>query len=551
MYQLIPLRYFHTLRHLKPQQFFYRFFYAVKKIKLKKNTTQQPLRAWHQNNFFPNIISSADLKSGYFAWGGERLNLEDKDIWNDKKRSKLMLYNLHYFDALNTSLDPADKPRGVGLTQLITRWITENPILSGNGWEPYPLSLRIVNWVKYFSRNPEQIEPNWHASLLLQARALRNQLEYHILGNHLFANAKALVFVGAYFDGAEAEKYLFKGLSLLDREIPEQFLQDGGHFERSPMYHAALLWDMCDLYYLSLITDAQTLKARQKQWEVVIQRGLSWCDAMTHPDGDISFFNDATFGVAPKLDDLKKYAAKLKIKYIKTMQPMRLLKDTGYCVVEMNQRIKAILNVGEIAPDYQPGHAHADTLSFELSIDATRVIVNSGISQYGQDETRHAERSTKAHSTVCIDEKNASDVWSGFRVGHRARVFDFKQEETDDAFKVACSHDGYFKQVGKNIHRRSWCFNQHGMTVQDSISGDYLRAEASFYLHPDISIVSNAEKQIILSLPNRKELVFCLESDGVLRMEPTLWRPGFGRKEQNNCIVVAFKGNELITRLGW
>ena len=42
----------------------------------------------------------------------------------------------------------------------------------------------------------------------------------------------------------------------------------------------------------------------------------------------------------------------------------------------------ALLDVARVGPDYLPGHAHADTLSFELSLYDRRTIVNCGISQY-------------------------------------------------------------------------------------------------------------------------------------------------------------------------
>ncbi|MFB1490650.1 MULTISPECIES: heparinase II/III family protein [unclassified Thiocapsa] len=42
----------------------------------------------------------------------------------------------------------------------------------------------------------------------------------------------------------------------------------------------------------------------------------------------------------------------------------------------------ALLDVAPIGPDYLPGHAHADTLSFELSLFGQRVIVNGGTSRY-------------------------------------------------------------------------------------------------------------------------------------------------------------------------
>ena len=88
-----------------------------------------------------------------------------------------------------------------------------------------------------------------------------------------------------------------------------------------------------------------------------------------------------------------------------------------------------IADVADIGPDYIPGHGHADVLSFELSLFGKRVIVNSGISTYELSEDRYKQRSTELHSTITIDNKNSSEVWGGFRVANRAKVFDINKFE--------------------------------------------------------------------------------------------------------------------------
>lgn len=541
-------RYIQTLRYLKAEQFIYRGLYRLRKVKLKTLESNQTLHAWNEPWNAPTIMASALSDDEGLFFLGEKGHLTDANFWNNPKRSRLWTYNLHYFDSMHAVKAFSQQSM---LHDLLQRWIKENPLMKGPGWEPYPLSLRIVNWVKYFSQYPQVVESNWFDSLSIQAEALMAQLEYHILGNHLFANAKALVFVGAYFKGEHATRWLKKGIHLLDREVEEQFLLDGGHFERSPMYHATLLWDMCDLYNLALKSEIQLLNERQLQWQGVILKGLRWLDAMTHPDGKISFFNDATFGIAPKLEDVRNYVCQLGLVEEKSIQLLNVLKQTGYVTVEMDAGTKAILDVGEVGPNYQPGHAHADTLSFELSIASQRVIVNSGISQYGQNETRHAQRSTQAHSTVCIDEVNSSDVWSGFRVARRARPFDLEVQEAENNVWIACSHDGYLKRPGKNIHRRIWSFNSNSMTIHDFISGSFFNAEARFYLNPEVSIVLRSPRSLTLGLVGGRQIVFSLESEGELNLLPARWYPGFGEVTANDCIAVSFSHHELITRLVW
>ena len=152
--------------------------------------------------------------------------------WNDPRFEKLWLYNLHYFEKHCTS-------------ELIERWIKENPIGHGNGWEPYPISLRVVNWLKHLG---PRVPPHIARSVREQVAYLLPRLEYHLLANHLLANAKALVFAGTRL---KVDRWLKKGMAIYRRELPEQILDDGVHFERSAMYHAIILEDLLDLVELT------------------------------------------------------------------------------------------------------------------------------------------------------------------------------------------------------------------------------------------------------------------------------------------------------------
>jgi uncharacterized heparinase superfamily protein len=160
--------------------------------------------------------------------------IDEPGDWNSPEMPHLWLYNLHYFDDLNAE---SAQTRVAWHRNLIRRWIEENPPFAGTGWEPFPCSLRIVNWIKWVL-NGNELQPDWSQSLALQAAWLEKHIEWHLLGNHLFANAKALVFAGMFFDGKDADRWLRKGLNILEREIPEQILGDGGQFELSPMYHS-------------------------------------------------------------------------------------------------------------------------------------------------------------------------------------------------------------------------------------------------------------------------------------------------------------------------
>jgi len=274
--------------------------------------------------------------------------------WNRPDWPKLWLYNAHYFDDLAAADGAA---RTMWHRALVARWVVENPPGRGIGWEPYPTSLRIVNWVKW-ALTGNALDDVARQSLAVQTRFLRERLEIHLLGNHLWANAKALVFAGTFFDGAEAEAWRVKGLALLRRELEEQILPDGGHFERSPMYHAIVLENLLDLLQLLRVYPGLFTDEDVAAWREIVLRMHRWLRVMTHPDGGISFFNDAAFDIAPALAAITEYAAALGVACdLAPLADLEALADSGYVRLQIGPAVM-IADVGEIGPDHLPGHAH-------------------------------------------------------------------------------------------------------------------------------------------------------------------------------------------------
>lgn len=538
-----------TVRYLKFKQLFYQMLYRLCKPRLPPRLScglRGAISHWPDNSY---LNASTIDGVNYTFLGREAAVCDD---WNPPFFSKLWLYNLHYQDVLNAK-GAADRLE-VGKV-LIDRWIAGNPPLKGNGWEPYCLSLRIVNWVKFFSRlEGASLKPEWLESLGLQVSALEKRLELHILANHLFANAKALVFAGVFFGGKKGDHWLKKGLQLLDAEIPEQFLEDGAHYELSPMYQGILLWDIADLLMLHKISALPQLDERVSLWEKTLTKGLLWQQAMVHPDREISFFNDATFGIAPSLDELENYAklVGVAVPFTHGIDGLRahLMQPSGFAVVDWAEGHRLLVDVASVGPDYQPGHAHADTLSCELSLFGHRVLVNSGISEYGESAGRHRQRSTAAHNTIEINGENSSEVWAGFRVARRARPFNVSLHADPGVVQVCGSHNGYRRLRGKVTHSRSWFASKERLIVEDNIEGKYKYAVAHWYFHPSIDVMQVEDACFVLKLNNN--VVSELRVEGgtpvLLRSE---WHAGFGHSIENKKIEIEVHGSRLITRIQW
>ncbi|MGB3646410.1 MAG: alginate lyase family protein [Mesorhizobium sp.] len=530
----------HTVRHLKPIQIGGRIWFRLYRPK-------------------PDLRAAPPLREPCGAWtlparrrpsqtGPERFRFLNRDGdlsrgWDDPGFDKLWRYNLHYFDDLKAE-DAVS--RASWHEALVARWIAENPPADGSGWEPYPTSLRIVNWIKW-ALSGNTLLPGAVQSLAVQTRWLSRRLEYHLLGNHLFANAKALVFAGCFFAGPEAEAWLGRGMRILAREVPEQILADGGQFELSPMYHALAVEDMLDL-----VNAMRTAGLTPPEvWQGKIDAMRDWLATMCHPDGEIAFFNDTAIGVAPPPAELERYARRLGCPALSSTTPgCRHLADSGYIRLQ-NERAVVLIDVARIGPDYLPGHAHADTLSFELSLDGQRAIVNSGTSVYGTGPERLRQRGTAAHNTVNVAGRNSSEVWSGFRVARRARPFGLVIKAAEQAAEVECGHDGYAGLAGRPLHRRMLKLLPDGLDVTDSVAGGTHAAEARFHVHPDWTVSASADggEGAILS-PKGWKIDWQIET-GHGKLQASLFHPEFGVGIPSTCLAVGLAKGQSLIRFRW
>ena len=531
---------FHTARYLRPSQIIARFWFRLYRPKpdLKAAPPLRKRRSWVISIPKPVSLTAKWI----FSFLNEKHHCKFPEDWNGGRFEKLWLYNLHYFNDL-ASLETEKR---IELhNQYIQQWIEENPPGVGNGWEPYPISLRIVNWIKWSLTNNSTAEMNH--SLAIQTHFLSKRLEYHLLGNHLFTNAKALICAGLFFSGDDAEAWLNKGLKIITSELEEQVLPDGGHFERSPMYHAIILEDLLDLinFYQAYNFEVPA------SWPVIVGKMSLWLRGMTHPDGEIVLFNDAAFGVAAKPQELFDYCNRLQLDAPDNKEAkLKHFEETGYISWRRND-IAAYLDVAPIGPDYLPGHAHADTLSFELSLFGARLFVDSGTSCYGISTERLRQRNTAAHNSVTIDGENSSEVWSGFRVARRAKPINLRIESNEEISTISCCHTGYHRLPGHPTHCRTWQFKDCSISITDTITGVYQKAIGRFHIHPDVETIPNQDGQSGVFIINSKHKVHWQVTGGTVTIQNTSYHPEFGVSIPIQCIEIVFNRAESSILMWW
>ena len=477
----IPLI-FRTLRFLRIRQLAYQLSYRLHKGKVVEvGTTKEVARKkWVEPVSKPKCLlgdmafSFIKIQSGFVGW-------------NDSRQGNLWAYNLNYMDWLNQ--EGMDFETGALWIDRFVRGMRENRM----GMDPYPIALRSINWVKFICRHWEVIEEErrkeWNDSLYTQILHLDKRLEYHLLGNHLLEDFYALFIAAIYF---EDERLYHKIHQLLIRELDEEILSDGAHYEQSPMYHCILLDRLMDCYNFSsrniCFIGQETVNDRLKRYAQLM---LGHLESIVYRQGEggnalIPLLNDSAAGIAPSYSELCDYANRLGMDYEAIP-----LGDCGYRKMK-NARMEAIVDVGNVRASYQPGHTHADTFNFELRLDGKPFVVDTGISTYNKTERRQYERSTQAHNTVTVEGRNSSEVWGGFRVGRRAHV----EILEDTASRIQASHDGY-KMVNCR-HTRTFEVTDDVWRISDCVTG---KGTAVAYLHlaPGVSVVKVKNGEVVTS----------------------------------------------------
>jgi uncharacterized heparinase superfamily protein len=327
-------------------------------------------------------------------------------------------------------------------------------------------------------------------------------------------------------------------------------LDDGGHFELSPMYHSLMLDLVLDVLQLASSKGSPKVLAVESKNLVRIARIMGdWLAIMCHPDGEIAYFNDAAIGIAQSPRKLRDRASKhTGARSTKSLANLEYLSSTGYVRLATQDAV-LFMDVANIGASYLPGHGHADALSIEFSLFNQRFIVNTGVSEYGEGPRRVYERSTSAHSTLEINEQNSSEIWAGFRVGRRAKV---KNLVVNKETSVSAEHDGYGFLPGKPIHHRSVHLSDNMLVVEDDVEGINNRSIVRFHLHPDVSlVVSELNNSGYMVLPNGDKVAW--ESDAShVSVESNKFASEFGKLLPMKTLVLHKKSNNKVSfKLKW
>jgi uncharacterized heparinase superfamily protein len=444
----------------------------------------------------PLHVARAAL-AGRFTFLGRTLDLGRDVAWHradldsGTRLWKTQLHELPFAASLaraaRESGDPAFRAR---LFELVASWDAASPIgrpgFAIDCWNARAVATRLGNLAVAAAvlglRAGDAESAPLGALLARHALFLRDNLELDLRANHLLRDAVGLVFADVLFGG------FGDGLALLREQVEEQVLPDGGHVERTPLYHAVVLGDLLEARLL--------LGDGAPDWlrDAVVRMG-GFLAALAHGDGELPLFGDSWLG---EVDTQRLLAAVRALPEAARglPEPSHPERSSGLVALARGEA-KVVVRAGAHGPDWQLGHAHGDLLSFELSRGADRLVRDTGTLSYDPGPERSALRATAAHNTVELDGENQIEAWGSFRVGRRGRARTLGRGEEGDWSWIWAAHDAYAWLPGRPQHHRVLALSDRALVVLDAVSGGGRHRVASrLHLAPERPPGAAAERAL-------------------------------------------------------
>lgn len=510
---------------------------------------------YHPYDALPRRLEDADAAlRGKFRFAGETVDAGEGSIFDASPPSLAWKEELESFTWLPPlAMAGGDSARDLA-TALIAQWIKRNARYSEPAWLPEILARRLSHIFAHSRFVVANSDMLWRSRLFVSLREQSRMLS-RIAASAPRGLARLDAAAICALSGAclsDSGKRLAAGLELLQQEIDEQILPDGGHVSRSPeaLVHA--------FRSLVMVSDALAATGREIPGEIrsAQDRMAPMLRFFRHGDGGLGLFNGGREG------DPRMLAALLARDDVRG-QPFAYAPHSGY------QRMAAarsmlVLDCGTRPPPEYSTNAHAGCLSFEFGAGGHRLVVNCGGASSALPHWDSAMRATAAHSTVTVNDTSmawilpdglARDTLGPRMIGGPDQI-ECNRTDTPLGARVVASHDGYLHDFGV-LHERTLTMSPNGQSLT---GGDRLipandgrrqtlTFAARFHIHPDVRVSPSQSGGVLLKLPNGEGWRF-RSGGGQLTIEESVYLGGETVRRTEQIVITAEQRREAA-EIGW
>jgi len=421
-------------------------------------------------------------------------------------------------------------------------WIEHHRQWSWPAWKADTIALRIVAWLTHYDVFFASADDSFRRSLMTsigrQIRHLIRILPAEVDGAARITALKGLICGAVSLPCPNTVED--NSLALLKFELDRQIFPDGGHVERNPALQLRVLCDLIDI--------RATLNAGRRELPESLQHAIDRLAPMLrffrHGDRALAHFNGSNEG------DIRLVDLALRQADARGRAP-RNAPHTGFERLSAG-RMVVLVDTGCAVPGLDQT-ACAGTLSFEASVGRDRLIVNCGAATKGDSQWQRACRTTAAHSTAQLDNRNSSEIRDDSEIGRRpSSVLCNRDDEGGNSF-LSMSHDGYLATLS-TIHKRQLYLTADGEELrgEDIFTGPAGHPfTIRFHLHPRVQAsLSKNSQQTLLRLPGGSGWRLRAET-GHMRLEESIYLETPNRPRRSQQVVVKGVTENEATVVKW
>lgn len=459
--------------------------------------------------------------------------------------------------------------------ELFQDWTDKNPFLHGISWTSVmETAIRCSNWcyayafLEHGGAVDELLEKLRIGIINMTDYIANHYSRYSSANNHLIIEAYAIGQSGILFNRKE---WTDTAIRLLTEELPKQNYTDGVNKELSLHYQSFYIEAMGLMMRLMIKNEIDV----PASWEPMLQKMSQYLADCMGEYGETVAFGDDDEGKILDLQggDINYYSYVLSLmslllhkKYVENsdFETLKWLftkgeiqetekikkyespqyccyKEGGNTILRSRDR-KVLIGIDHAALGFGSiaAHGHADALSFQLFYEGRPVFIDPGTYIYHCDlKSRNEFRRTDHHNTVCICEKNQSEMLGAFLWGRKAISKLLNYEEENGTVKLVIQHDGY-KPI---IHTRRIEFDgDRQLVIIDELSRN-APAKAILLLSPQIdckiadteAVLSNGTR-LFVSSDMKESCSECSEQYGMKENTKTIEIP-FCKKLEIQIII--------------
>ena len=407
---------------------------------------------------------------------------------------------------------------------LVDEWISLQGSWDSVAWRPDVVARRIMSWLTQAPLVLHDADARFYRrflrSLTRQVRYLRRTAGNTREGLPRFQCVIALTAAALCMAGQE--RLLKSTTKRLIEELQRQILPDGGHVSRNPGTLVELLLDLLPLRQAFAARNVVPPAALNN----AIDRMMPMLRFFRHGDGNFALFN----GMGPTPGD--RLATVLAYDDARGT-PVANAPYSGYQRLQANDMV-VVVDTGSPPPLPLSQESHAGCLSFELSWQHHRIVVNCGLPATNRESWRQLARATAAHSTVTFNDSSSCRFLGsgslqrllGVPIVAGPTEVPVTREDRGDATLLRIAHNGYAQRYGI-VHQRTIRLSMNGGRLDGEdmflpVRGESLPANKPdafairFHLHPTVKASRLSDgHSVMLMLPNRQVWSFTAYEDRV------------------------------------